>query len=88
MIADNYIKSILTLIAIGIIGINFYLFKINLIEQAYAAPSINNVVAVDGSERYVYLISSDGKYACKVHNEHFRQDKWTRTGCWLNDQSN
>ena len=81
MIIDKYTRFMLTLITIGVIGINFYFFKINFIEEAHAANNIKNVVAVDLSERYVYLISSDGQYACKVHNENFRQDKWTRTGC-------
>lgn len=41
---DKYTKFILTLIAIGIIGINFYVYEVNFIKKAYAIS--NNVVVM------------------------------------------
>ena len=42
MTIDKYTKFLLTLIAVGIIGINFYLYDINIVKKAYAIS--NNVV--------------------------------------------
>ena len=36
---DKYAKFILTVIAVGIIGINFHLFKDEIISPAYAVES-------------------------------------------------
>ena len=36
MTIDKYSKFILTLIAVGILGINFHLFKGDIIKEAYA----------------------------------------------------
>jgi len=37
MTIDKYTKIILTLIAVGIIGINFHLFKGSIVKDALAA---------------------------------------------------
>ena len=42
MTIDKYTKFLLTLIAVGIIGINFYLYDINIVKKSYAIS--NNVV--------------------------------------------
>ena len=43
MTIDKYTKLILTLIAVGIIGINFYLYDVKFVKKAHAV-SINVAV--------------------------------------------
>jgi hypothetical protein len=50
MTMDRYTKIILTIIAIGIIGINFHLYDVNFIKKANAV-SIN--VAVNQIEEII-----------------------------------
>jgi len=42
MTIDKYTKFLLTLIAVGILGLNFYLYDISIVKKAYAIS--NNVV--------------------------------------------
>ncbi len=48
MTIDKYTKFILTLIAVGVIGINFYLYEVNFVKKAYAIS--NNVVVMQVEE--------------------------------------
>ena len=81
MTIDKYTKFLLTLIAVGIICINFYLFKINIIEEANAAPSNMKVVVSSLGNQNLYVFTEDGKYGCKVHYSKFANNKWNETGC-------
>ena len=43
MTVDRYSKFILTLIAIGILGLNFHLFKGTFVKDAYAFNEIHKI---------------------------------------------
>lgn len=81
MTLDKYTKFILTIIATGIISINFYLYKISFIEQANAAPNNMTVVATSLGKSMLYLFTADGKYGCQVYGKDMHEYKWTKTGC-------
>jgi hypothetical protein len=50
---DKYTKFILTLIAVGILGINFHLFKGEIIKEAYAnTDQIHKIVICNESGKY------------------------------------
>tara|TARA_Y200000002_G_scaffold376987_1_gene381804 strand:+ start:225 stop:470 length:246 start_codon:yes stop_codon:yes gene_type:complete len=80
MILDKYTKFILTLIAIGIIGINFYLFKVNIVGEVNAAPGNTKVVVTNFGAKYVYLTTDDGRFGCKVSWSKYRS-KWNKLNC-------
>ena len=44
MTIDKYTKVILTLIAVGVLGINFHLYSGSIMKDAYAASGIQKVV--------------------------------------------
>ena len=48
MTIDKYTKFILTLIAVGVIGINFHLFNESFVKEALANTSIQKVQICDG----------------------------------------
>jgi len=53
MTIDKYTKFLLTLIAVGIIGINFHLFKGSVVKDAFAANHQVHKIAIcdeDGKE--------------------------------------
>ena len=52
MTIDNYTKFLLTMIAVGIIGINFYLFKGSIVKNANAV----SVLEIEGLESQVRKI--------------------------------
>ena len=81
MTIDKYTKFILTLIAVGVIGLNFYLFKINIIEQANSTPNNMKIVTTNLGGNFLYLFTHDGKYGCKVHHNRLTTKKWQETGC-------
>ena len=83
MTIDKYTKLILSLIAIGIIGINFHLFKINFIEQAIASPSNMSIVATTfhSGKESIFLITEDGEYGCAIPRSRFEYKEWVKTGC-------
>ena len=43
MTIDKYTKFILTLIAVGILGLNFHLFKGDVVKNAYASSGIQKI---------------------------------------------
>ena len=47
MTIDKYTKFLLTLIAVGIIGINFHLFKGSVVKDAFAASGVQKVIICD-----------------------------------------
>ena len=47
MIIDKYTKFILTLIAVGILGLNFHLFNGSVVKDAYADSGIQKVAICD-----------------------------------------
>ena len=51
MTIDKYTKFILTLIAVGVLGLNFHLFKGDIVKEAYAAS---------GAVQKIALCSSNG----------------------------
>ena len=46
MTIDKYTKFLLTLIAVGIIGINFHLFKGSVVKDAFAASEQVHKIAI------------------------------------------
>ena len=63
MTIDKYTKFLLTLIAVGVIGINFYLYDINIIKKAYA---ISNNVVVSQIEELLEEQTEDILYAIRA----------------------
>ena len=49
MTIDKYTKFLLTLIAVGIIGINFHLFKGSVVKDAFAANEQVHKIAICSS---------------------------------------
>ena len=78
---DKYTKYILTLIAIGIIGINYYLFKINFIDEANASPNNMRVIGGNVEGNWVYLITENGAHGCRFWKEKLHEGTWVPTGC-------
>ena len=79
---DKYTKFILTLIAFGIILINFQILNKTLVKTAKA--NIDNpkiLVIPDPDNVRVKLITNDGKFACKFNHSNIKKDKWMPTGC-------
>tara|TARA_Y100001970_G_C13487994_1_gene487575 strand:+ start:144 stop:425 length:282 start_codon:yes stop_codon:yes gene_type:complete len=65
---DKYTKFILTIIAVGIIGINFHLFKDEMISTAHAIESHSHeAYDIYGLERKIENIVED----CKVREGAF-----------------
>ena len=66
MIIDKYTKVILSVIAIGIIGINFYLYDVKFVKKAHAV-SINVAVnqIEDIIEKNTKKILKEIKATCK-----------------------
>ena len=63
MTIDKYTKFILTLIAVGILGLNFYLYDINIVKKAYA---ISNNVVVSQIEELLEEQTEDILYAIRA----------------------
>ncbi len=82
---DKYTKIILTLIAMGVLGINFYLYKVSIVDMAHAAPGYVGVpvTSVTASNDNIYVISDDGAYACKFSKDNVKRGRWEETGCDL-----
>ena len=78
---DKYTKFILTLIAVGIIGINIHLFKGGIVSSAQAGFQAHVV----GTDKYVVVTTQDGSIACSFKPDSVFRDldiiKWTSTGC-------
>ena len=79
MTIDKYTKFILTLIAVGIIGINFHLFKGSVVKDALAATANDWQVVMDDDERLIIFSNNGSKY-CKS-NIFPKYKKWLDTGC-------
>ena len=61
MTIDKYTKFILTLIAVGILGLNFYLYSGSFIKEAKAGESLSDrdrKIFVDGFRRISSSINS------------------------------
>lgn len=91
MTIDKYTKVILSLIAVGILGINFYLFEKNIIKQAQAISytwnkSDGDVIYLGRGVNGYQILSSDGKYFCQFEMESYETSKydngkWEVTSC-------
>jgi len=82
MTIDKYTKFILTLIAVGIIGINFQMFGKPLLKNAFANEVFSGIQVVGDTENTrVRIITSDGKFVCKFRKSRIEDDKWSPTGC-------
>ena len=80
MTIDKYTKIILTIIAVGIVLIIFNLYNFNFVQKVNATPNNQGIggMAVDG--KWVYIISKDGKYACKYGKYDFSTN-WSKISC-------
>jgi hypothetical protein len=52
---DKYLKFMLTIIAIGIVGININLWKVSLFDEAYAATNQIEVTVVSNRYNPIYV---------------------------------
>ena len=82
MTIDKYTKFILTLIAVGIIGINFHLFKGSVVKDAFAATSDDWRVVT--RSQGIYVIRNFGKSLCYIDGDDLKKVR-ARTGTWWND---
>ena len=57
---DKYTKFILTIIAVGILGINFHLFKDGIISPAFASS---------GKVHKIVICNEDGSMCTRVRND-------------------
>ena len=80
MTIDKYTKVILTLIAVGILGLNFHLLNGNIIKNAYASSGSIGFIATAAQDE-VYLITKDGKLGCEIRSGKIKRNKWSETGC-------
>ena len=79
---DKYTKFVLTLIAFGIILINFQMLNKPLIKTAQANPDTSQILVIPDPENLrVKIITTDGKFACKFNHSNIKKDKWMPTGC-------
>mgnify|MGYP001229078061 CR=1 FL=1 len=82
---DFYLKFILSVIAAGVLGLNIYFFKPQLINEVYANQS--KIISVYSEKRdIIYILSEDGKNACYFYPytsllEVNGYGKWKKTGC-------
>ena len=60
MTIDKYTKFLLTMIAVGIIGINFHLFKGSIVKDAFAANHQIHKIAI---------CNESGSRCASVHEE-------------------
>tara|TARA_B100000965_G_C19265130_1_gene614742 strand:- start:150 stop:353 length:204 start_codon:yes stop_codon:yes gene_type:complete len=58
MTIDKYTKFILTLIAVGILGLNFHLFKGDIVKNAYASSGLQKITICNESGRCGYGTAS------------------------------
>ena len=71
MTIDKYTKFLLTLIAVGIIGINLHLFKGSVVKDAFAANQQVHKIAIcneDGS-RCAGITDLDGNTYFRIYNK-------------------
>jgi len=81
MTIDKYTKIILTLIAVGIIGINFHLFKGSIVKDALAASGNDwQVVARGKNNNDLVVFSNGGKKFCMA-NRNYAFGVWKYSGC-------
>ena len=57
---DNYTKFILTTIAIGIMGLNFHLFKGDIISNAYASTRVHKIAFCNEYGSSCARVTDDG----------------------------
>ena len=82
MTIDKYTKIILSVIAVGVIGINFQMLDKTLLKKAHANIQNSQVLVIRAPENTrVKIISSDGKLVCKFKQSKMKDDEWTSTGC-------
>ncbi len=55
---DKYTKFILTVIAVGILGLNYYLFSGGIISPAHASSDVQKVALCDENGRYCADVES------------------------------
>ncbi len=77
MTIDKYTKFLFTIIAVGIIGINFHLFKGSVVKDALAATANDWQVVYDGE--YFIVFSNNGSRYCK--SKSFPIGGWRDSGC-------
>ena len=77
MTIDKYTKFLLTMIAVGIIGINFHLFKGSVVKDAFEAS------ANDWQVEHGFIYANKGRDICSVDDRNLSttRGKWQKTGC-------
>ena len=86
---DKYTKLMLTIIAVGIIGINIHIFKGSVIEDAYANANIENdwqmIVDTTSGFPVAFIVRDNGTKLCRITltMKQTRKNKGTylSTGC-------
>ncbi len=84
MTIDKYTKFLLTLIAVGIIGINFHLFKGSVVKDAFAASSGDwHVVSGKEAFPFTFILRDGGSKMCAILVKHpsANTGKWVDSGC-------
>ena len=77
---DFYLKFILSVIAVGLLGLNIYFFKPVLVNNAFA-NQVKVIPVLTAKNQTIFLVSDNGQYACEFPTTRIYKDKWTPTGC-------
>lgn len=65
---DKYTKFILTLIAVGILGINFHLFKGDIVGEAFASSHQIHKITICDSKGYTCGLGSKDVKTFRIKN--------------------
>ena len=85
MTIDKYTKFLLTLIAVGVIGINFHLFKGSVVKDAFAASIDDWKVVAYGNKDGLFVVRNYGKSICYISNGELRGTQGNNSGTWVTD---
>ena len=81
MKVDFFTKTIITIIAISLVGINYSLFKNSLIKEAKASNKLDWQVVAD--DRHIFILANNGEDICNAYTSTSGMitGKWGKTHC-------
>ena len=65
---DKYTKFVLSIIAVGIIGINYHLFKGEIISPAHASGPVHKITICDEYGGNCAKVTSGGSFKTRTTN--------------------
>jgi len=81
MDTDRYMKIIITIIAIGILGINYNLFQKSFVKNANAKNNLDWKVISD--DKHIFILANNGQDICNAYTNtsNMITGKWVKTHC-------